>query len=48
MLVQKDYHNSAAWQINRQEKLINEIDKNPNEILLMSLEIWKIYTEYFN
>ena len=39
MFVRKDDDDSAAWQIDSQEKLMIEIDRDLDEILLMILNI---------
>ena len=48
MLAEKDRKNIKAWQIDSQEKLFIKIDRNPNEVLKMILEICNIYTKYIN
>ena len=47
-LAKKDHDNTAAWQINSQEKLLTEIDKDPDGVLTMILDMRNIYTEYLN
>ena len=48
MLAEEDRENTAAWQINSQEKLFTEIDKNPDGVLKMILDICNIYIKYLN
>ena len=48
MLAEKDRKNTAAWQIDSQEKLFIEIDRNPNRVLKMILDMHIIYTKYLN
>ena len=38
-LIQKDDYNSAAWQIDSQEKLMIEMYKDPNMVLSVVLNI---------
>ena len=45
---EKDCDNTAAWQIDSREKLLTEMDKNPDEVLTMILDIRNIYTKYLN
>ena len=47
-LIQKDYDNSAAQQIDSQEKLINEINRDPNRLLSIIFNMQMIYIEYFD
>ena len=44
----KNYENTVAWQINNQEKLFTEINKNPNGVLKMIFDMRTIYTKYIN
>ena len=48
MLTKKDYKNIAAWQIDSQKKLSTEIDRNPDKVLKIILDICTIYTKYLN
>ena len=47
-LAEEDRDNTAAWQIDSREKLLTEIDKDPDGILTMILDMRNIYTEYLN
>ena len=47
-LVEKDRENTAAWQIDSQEKLFTEMDRNPDGVLKMILDMRTIYTKYLN
>ena len=38
----------AAWQIDSREKLLTEMDKDPDGVLTMILDMRTIYTEYLN
>ena len=40
--------NTAAWQINSQEKLFIEIDRNLDGVLNMILDMRTIYIQYLN
>lgn len=46
-LTPEDFDNSAAWQIDNLDKLMTEIDSNPEGVLSMILDIRKTYIEYF-
>lgn len=48
MFAQENYDNFTTQQINNQQKLITEMDKDPNKVLLIILDMWKSYTEYFD
>ena len=48
MLIQEDHDNSVAWQIDSREKLMTEIDRDPNGVLSMILDKRKSYTEYLD
>ena len=48
ILAKKDCNNTAAWQINSQEKLLIKKDKNFDEVLTMILNMRNIYTKYLN
>ncbi len=45
---EEDRNNTTAWQINSREKLLTEMDKDPNRVLMMILDMCNIYTEYLN
>ena len=47
-LAEKDRDNTAAWQIDSREKLLTEMDKDPDTILTMILNMRNIYTKYLN
>ena len=47
-LAEKDCDNTAAWQIDSREKLLTEMDKDPDEVLTMILDMRNIYTKYLN
>lgn len=47
-LAQEDHNNPAAWRIDSREKLLAEIDKDPDGVLSMILDMRSIYTEYLN
>ena len=47
-LAEKDRDNTVAWRINNQEKLLIEMDKDPNGVLTIILDIRNIYTKYLN
>ena len=48
MLAKEDCNNTAAWQIDSQKKLLTEMDKDPNKVLIMILDMCNIYTKYLN
>ncbi len=48
MLTEKDCDNTAAWWIDSWEKLLTEINKDPDGVLTMILDMRNIYTEYLN
>ncbi len=48
MLAEKDRDNTVAWQINSREKLLTEMDKDPDGNLTMILDIRNIYIKYLN
>ena len=48
MLIQKNYNNSIAWQIDSQEKLMIEMDRNSDGVLSTILDMRKTYTKYLN
>ena len=45
---EKDCKNAAIWQIDSQKNLFIEMNKNPNEVLKMILDMRTIYTKYLN
>ena len=47
-IAEKDCDNTTAWQIDSREKLLTEIDKNPDRVLTMILDMRNIYTKYLN
>ena len=47
-LGKKDRKNTAAWQIDCPEKLFTEMDRKPDGILKMILDMRIIYTKYLN
>ncbi len=47
-LAEKDCDNTASWQIDSREKLLIEMDKDPDGVLTMILDIYNIYTKYLN
>ena len=47
-LAEEDRDNTAAWQIDSREKLLTEIDKDPDGVLTMILDMRNIYTKYLN
>ena len=48
ILVKKDCNNTIAWRIDSQEKLLPEMNKDPDEVLIIILDICNIYTLYLN
>ncbi len=48
MLAEEDRDNTAAWWINSREKLLTEMDKDPDAVLTMILDMRNIYTKYLN
>ena len=48
MLSEEDRDNTAAWRIDSREKLLTEMDKDPDGVLMMILDMRNIYTEYLN
>ncbi len=48
LFIQKDHDNSAGWQIDSREKLMSEINRDPDEVLSMILDIQKIYIKYLD
>ena len=47
-LAEEDCDNTAAWRIDSREKLLTEIDKDPDGVLTMILDMRNIYTKYLN
>ena len=47
-LAEEDRDNTAAWRIDSQEKLLTEMDKDPDRVLTMILDMCNIYTKYLN
>ena len=47
-LAEENRDNTAAWQIDSREKLLTEIDKDPDGVLTMILDMRNIYTKYLN
>ena len=48
MLAEEDRNNTVAWRIDSREKLLTEMDKDPNGVLTMILDMRNIYIEYLN
>lgn len=42
----KNHNNSTVQQINSQGKLMTEMNKNPDKVLLMIIDMLKTYMEY--
>ena len=47
-IAEEDRKNTVAWRIHSQKKLFTEIEKNPNGVLKMILDMRTIYTKYLN
>ena len=47
-LAEEDCDNTATWQIDSQEKLLTEMDKDLDGVLTMILDMRNIYTKYLN
>ena len=47
-LTEEDHEKTAAWRIDRQEKLFTEMDRNADGVLKMILDMRTIYIEYLN
>ncbi len=47
-LAEEDRDNTAAWRIDSREKILTEMDKDPDGVLTMILDMRNIYTEYLN
>ena len=48
MLAKKNRKNTAAWQIDSQEKLFTKIDRNLDGVLKMIFDMRTIHTKYLN
>ena len=48
ILAEESQKNTAAWQIDSQEKLFIEMDRNSDGVLKMILDMRTIYTKYLN
>ena len=47
-LAQEEHNNAAAWRIDSLERLLAEIEKDPEGVLSMILDMRSIYTEYLD
>ncbi len=47
-LAQEEYTNAAAWQIDNLERLLAEIEKDPEGVLSIILDMRRIYTKYLD
>lgn len=47
-LTEKNSKNTVVWQINNSKKLNTKMDKNPNRVLTIILDMHTIYTKYLN
>lgn len=47
-LAKKDGENTATWQIDNDEKLLIEIDRDPYIVSKMFFDIHTIHTKYIN
>lgn len=47
-LAQEEHNNAAAWRIDSLERLLAEIEKDPEGVLSIILDMRSIYTEYFD
>ena len=45
---EQEYNNAAAWQIDSLERLLAKIEKDPEGVLSMILDMRSIYTEYLH
>ena len=45
---EQEHNNTAAWQIDSLERLLAEIEKDPEGVLSMILDMRSIYTKYLN
>ena len=45
---EQEHNNAAAWQIDSLERLLAKIEKDPEGVLSMILDMRSIYTEYLN
>ena len=48
ILIEKHYNHIAAWQMDSQEKLLIEIDIDPDRVSTIILDMCNIYTKYLN
>ena len=48
MLIKEDHKNTTAWQIESWEKLFIEIDRNPNRVMKIIVNMRTIYIKYLN
>ena len=48
MLAKEDCDNTTAWRIDSWKKLLTEIDKDPDGVLTIILDMHNIYTKYLN
>lgn len=48
IFAKKDDNHTTAWQIDSREKLLIEINKDPEEVLTIILDLRNIYTTYLN
>ena len=47
-LIEEDHDNSAAWQIDSREKLMTEMDRDPDGVLSIILDMRITYTGYLD
>ena len=47
-LAEENRDNTKAWQIDSREKLLTEMDKDPNKVLTIILDMRNIYIKYLN
>ena len=45
---EEDCDNTVAWRIDSREKLLTKMDKDPDGVLTMILDMRNIYTKYLN
>ena len=45
---EQEHNNAAAWQIDSLERLLAKIEKDPEGVLSMILDMRSIYTKYLN
>ena len=48
IFIKENCNNTAAWQIDNGKKLLTEIDKDLNKVLIMILNKCNIYSKYLN